>query len=94
MKEKLECSRAEILGIYGQNGSDQMDNNCRCTFFLQGIITGEELDQRIIDYIGTDSTNAEINAEVKIFGDNVLYEVRLSYYFSKIDDGVIIEENI
>ena len=89
-ERKFECSRAEILGIYGQNGSGKTAI-VDALYFLQGIITGEELDQRIIDYIDTDSTNAEINAEFKIFGDNVLYEVGYHIIFSKIDDGVIIE---
>ena len=89
-ERKFECSRAEILGIYGQNGSGKTAI-VDALYFLQGIITGEELDQRIIDYIDTDSTNAEINAEFKIFGDNVLYEAGYHIIFSKIDDGVIIE---
>ena len=89
-ERKFECNRAEILGIYGQNGSGKTAI-VDALYFLQGIITGEELDQRIIDYIDTDSTNAEINAEFKIFGDNVLYEVGYHIIFSKIDDGVIIE---
>ena len=89
-ERKFECSRAEILGIYGQNGSGKTAI-VDALYFLQGIITGEELDQRIIDYIDTDSTNAEINAEFKIFGDNVLYEVGYHIIFSKIDDGAIIE---
>ena len=89
-ERKFECSRAEILGIYGQNGSGKTAI-VDALYFLQGIITGEELDQRIIDYIDTDSANAEINAEFKIFGDNVLYEVGYHIIFSKIDDGVIIE---
>ena len=89
-ERKFECSRAEILGIYGQNGSGKTAI-VDALYFLQGIITGEELDQRIIDYIDTDSTNAEINVEFKIFGDNVLYEVGYHIIFSKIDDGVIIE---
>ena len=76
----------EILGIYGQNGSGKTAI-VDALYFLQGIITGEELDQRIIDYIDTDSANAEINAEFKIFGDNVLYEVGYHIIFSKIDDN-------
>lgn len=81
-ERKFECSRAEILGIYGQNGSGKTAI-VDALYFLQDIITGEELDQRIIDYIDTDSTNAEINAEFKIFGDNVLYEVGYHIIFRK-----------
>lgn len=89
-ERKFKCNRAEILGIYGQNGSGKtaiVDT----LYFLQNIMIGEELDQRIIDYIDTDSINAEINAEFKIFGNDVLYEVGYHIVFSKVDDGIIIE---
>lgn len=89
-EQKFECNRAEILGIYGQNGSGKTAI-VDAFYFLQNVMTGEELDQRIIDYIDTDSANAEVNAEFKIFGNNVLYEVGYHIIFSKVDDGIIIE---
>ena len=89
-ERKFECSRAEILGIYGQNGSGKTAI-VDALYFLQNIMTGEELDQRIIDYIDTDSINAEINAEFKIFGNDILYEVGYHIIFSKVDEGIIIE---
>ena len=67
----FDCGSAEILGVYGQNGSGK--TAIVDTFsFLQQIMIGEELDQRLADYIDTDSENAEVNAEFKIFKENIL----------------------
>ena len=90
-ERKFEFSRAEVLGIYGQNGSGKTAI-VDALYFLQNIMTGEELDQRFIDYIDTDSINAEINAEFKIFGNNILYEVGYHIVFSKVDEGIIERE--
>lgn len=89
-ERKYECGSAEILGIYGQNGSGKTAI-VDALYFLQDIMVGEKLDQRIIDYIDTDSANAEINAEFEIFGNKVLYEVGYHIIFSKVDDDIIIE---
>lgn len=89
-ERNLECGKAEILGIYGQNGSGKtavVDT----LYFLQHIMIGEELDQSILDYIATDSSNAEVNAEFKIFGDSVLYEVGYYICLSKGENGITIE---
>ncbi|MGO5229464.1 AAA family ATPase [Thermoguttaceae bacterium LCP21S3_D4] len=89
-ERKFEYGRAEVLGIYGQNGSGKTAI-VDALYFLQSIMIGEALDQRILDYIDTDSLNAEINAEFNIFGENVLYEVGYHIIFSKAEDGIIIE---
>ena len=60
-------------------------------FLLKDGITCKEIDQRLADYIDTDSINDEINAEFKIFGDEVLYEVGYHILCFKTDDGIIIE---
>ena len=89
-ERKFEYGRAEVLGIYGQNGSGKTAI-VDALYFLQSIMIGEALDQRILDYIDKDSLNAEINAEFNIFGDNVLYEVGYHIIFSKAEDGITIE---
>ncbi len=89
-ERKFEYGRAEVLGIYGQNGSGKTAI-VDALYFLQSIMMGETLDQRILDYIDTDSLNAEINAEFNIFGENVLYEVGYHIIFSKAEDGITIE---
>ena len=89
-ERKFEYGRAEVLGIYGQNGSGKTAI-VDALYFLQSIMIGEALNQRILDYIDTDSLNAEINAEFNIFGDNVLYEVGYHIIFSKAEEGITIE---
>ena len=82
--------KAEILGIYGQNGSGKTAI-VDALYFLQSIMIGETLDPTISDYITTDAMNAEVNAEFKIFGEGVLYEAGYHIVFSKVDDEVTIE---
>lgn len=89
-ERKNEYGRAEILGIYGQNGSGKTAV-VDAFYFLQSIMIGEKLDQRIFDYITTDSTNAQMNAEFKIFADNIWYEVGYHIFFSKGNEGITIE---
>lgn len=87
---KNEYGKAEILGIYGQNGSGKTAI-IDAMYFLQSIMNGDELNQRIAEYIATDSTDAEINAEFKIFGNDVLYEVGYHIILAKSEDGIIID---
>lgn len=80
----------EILGIYGQNGSGKtavVDT----LFFLQRIMIGHELDQEMIDYIDVDASNAEVNAEFKICGDDILFEVGYHVCLTKNDNRISIE---
>lgn len=89
-ERKYDWGDAEILGIYGQNGSGKtaiVDT----LYFLQRIMVGKDLDQTMIDYIDTDSLNAEVNAEFKIFCNNVLYEVGYHIIFTRVDNQIVIE---
>ena len=70
----MSFSSGEILGIYGQNGSGKTAV-VDAMFFLQQIMIGEELNQSIIDYIDVDASAAEVNAEFKICGKDILFEV-------------------
>lgn len=81
---------AEILGIYGQNGSGKtavIDT----LYFLQQIMIGCEVDQDIIDYIDVESDSAEVIAEFKIYGKDVLFEVGYHVYLSKKDGEIFID---
>ena len=78
----LSLGGAEILGIYGQNGSGKtavVDT----LFFLQQIMIGKEIDQSISDYIDVDEDKAEIIAEFKIFGHGFVFEVGYQVYLEK-----------
>ena len=83
----MDIGGAEILGIYGQNGSGKtavVDT----LFFLQQIMIGNEIGQDLMDYIDVDAAGAEVNAEFKILGKEALYEVGYHICFSK-DGGEI-----
>lgn len=89
-EKSLNVGGAEILGIYGQNGSGKtavVDG----LYFLQQIMIGETIDQSISDYIGVDDDAAHMNAEFKIFGKEKIYEVGYNIELKKIDGDVVIE---
>ena len=86
----LSVGGAEILGIYGQNGSGKtavVDT----LYFLQQIMMGQSIDQSINDYIGVDDDTARINAEFKIFGKEKEYEVGYNISLKRNDGEVEIE---
>lgn len=89
-EKSLSVDGAEILGIYGQNGSGKtaiVDD----LYFLQQIIIGRNIDQSISDYIGVDDDAANMNAEFKIFGNKTVYEVGYNISLRKIEGEVVIE---
>ena len=86
----MKLGGAEILGIYGQNGSGKtavVDT----LFFLQRIMIGHEIDQSIVDYIDVDASGAEVNAEFKIYGNEILFEVGYHVNLAKKDGTISIE---
>lgn len=89
-KKVLSIGGAEILGIYGQNGSGKTAI-VDALYFLQQIMIGMKIDQDISDYIGVDDDVAHINAEFKIFGREKIYEVGYSIILKKIESEVVIE---
>lgn len=89
-KKQSDWRGSEILGIYGQNGSGKtavVDT----LYFLQHIMIGEELDQDILDYIDIDSARAEVNAEFRLYDNDVLYEVGYHIVLAKRDSEIYIE---
>lgn len=73
-ERKMKSGRAEILGIYGQNGSGKTAV-VDALFFLQRIMIGKEMNQNLMDYIDIDSSDAKIDAEFRIYGKDILFEV-------------------
>lgn len=88
-KKILSAERAEILGIYGQNGSGKTAV-IDALFCLQRIMIGEELQGEIYDYIDVAADTAEIIADFNIFVDNVIFEVGYHLYLSKTEKEVVI----
>ncbi len=85
----LSEKKAEVLGVYGQNGSGKTAI-VDALYFLQKVMTGEDLDQDIKDYIATDSDEAEIVADFVLFTPNVVYEVAYRLCLHKYEKEVVI----
>lgn len=82
---------AEILGIYGQNGSGKTAV-VDALYFMQQIMLGLPLDNEISDYIDVDAPQAEVNAEFRIFdGDELFFEVGYHVVLAKKDTDIVIE---
>lgn len=92
-KEKV-CKNAEILGIYGQNGSGKtaiIDT----LHYLQLIMMGRSLQSEFTDYIDVTSDEAEISADFHISGESVLYEVSYRVVMKRQEkETVIVRETL
>ena len=56
-RKQFSANRAEVLGIYGQNGSGKtavIDT----LYYLQRIMTGSPLDEQVSEYIDSNSEQA------------------------------------
>lgn len=88
-KRELSAEGAEILGIYGQNGSGKtaiIDT----LYFLQKIMTGKELPTEISDYIDASSDTAEIIIDFNIFYGDIVFEVGYHLWLDQNEKGVFI----
>lgn len=73
-RKQLSYRHAEVLGLYGQNGSGKtavIDT----LYHLQGIMVGNTLEEELADYIGINNDQAEITADFNIFAGSTIYEV-------------------
>ena len=86
----LKMSGAEVLGIYGQNGSGKTAV-IDILYYLQHIMIGESLEQSISDYIDVVEENAEIIAEYKICVDDIIFEVGYQIYLKRNDTDIVID---
>lgn len=83
-------TKADVLGIYGQNGSGKTAI-IDALYFLHQIMIGSELGPEIADYLDSGSDHAEISAEFIISGsENTLYEVGYHVLLAKADSKVWI----
>ena len=72
-RKQLSYQKAEVLGVYGQNGSGKtavIDT----LYYLQRILIGSTLEDEIADYIDANSNQAEIAADFNIFAGDIIYE--------------------
>lgn len=89
-KKKFMCKKAEVLGLYGQNGSGKtaiIDT----LYYLQRIMIGLPLEKDFADYIDVNSDTAEITANFHIFAkEDVHYEVGYNIIIQKNEKDVEI----
>lgn len=89
-ERNLNVNDAEILGIYGQNGSGKtavVDT----LYYLQQIMIGNGIDESLADYIDVDDSSAEVTVEFKVIIKDVLFEVGYYICLTRTDGGVSIE---
>lgn len=85
----LSADKAEILGIYGQNGSGKTAI-VDALYFLQEVMLGVDLDQSLEDYMDMDSDTAEIFADFNIFMDDIVFEIGYRLSLSREEKEVVI----
>ena len=93
-RKQLSYKNAEVLGVYGQNGSGKtavLDT----LYYLQRIMIGSTLEEEIADYIDVNSNQAEIAADFYIFAETVIYEVSYKTVLQRNEKRVeIIRETL
>lgn len=90
-QKHLAYKTAEVLGLYGQNGSGKTAV-IDALYYLQKIMIGSTLEKEIEDYIDAGSDQAEILADFNIFIEAVIYEVSYRIILQKNGDGVNIAQ--
>jgi len=93
-QKHLTYKTAEVLGLYGQNGSGKtavIDT----LYYLQKIMIGSTLDKKVADYIDAASDQAEIIADFNIFIETIIYEVSYRIILHRNGDGAnIVRETL
>ena len=85
----LSADKAEILGIYGQNGSGKTAI-VDALYFLQKVMIGADLDQSLEDYMDMDSDVAEIFADFNLFMNGIVFEIGYRLSLSREEKVVVI----
>ena len=93
-RKQLSYKNAEVLGIYGQNGSGKtavIDT----LYYLQKIMVGSTLEEEVTDYIDAGKDQAEIAADFHIFAESTIYEVSYKITLGKSEKcAEIIRETL
>lgn len=93
-RKQLSYKNAEVLGIYGQNGSGKtavIDT----LYYLQKIMVGSTLEEEVTDYIDAGKDQAEIAADFHIFAESTIYEASYKITLGKSEKcAEIIRETL
>ncbi len=94
LHKQLTDKNAEVLGIYGQNGSGKTAV-ADTFYYLRKIMTGGNLDEECAEYIDAGSEQAEIEAEFIIYSGEIIYEACYRIILHKAGRGVeILQESL
>lgn len=90
-KKQMSYKPAEVLGLYGQNGSGKTAI-VDALYYLQEIMLGSTLGSEIGDYIGAYGKQAEIIADFNIFGPTIIYEASYKVVLQRGENGTEISQ--
>ncbi len=94
LHKQLTERNAEVLGIYGQNGSGK-PAVADTFYYLRKIMSGGCLEDECAEYIDAKSDHAEIDADFIIYSDDVIYEAGYRIILHRADRGVdILQESL
>ncbi len=83
--------KAEILGIYGQNGSGKT-SVVDTMHFLQVLFCGHSIEKSWSDYIDARAESAEIEATFLIFCEEITYDVTYNVKIARDGEEVKVSE--
>ncbi len=93
-RRELVCKTAEILGIYGQNGSGKT-TVVDTLYYLQQIMIGQAMPDEIADYLDVNSDHTEITADFHIYENAFIYEVTYTLALKRWERDVrIVRETL
>lgn len=93
-RKHLSYRNAEVLGVYGQNGSGKTAV-IDALYYLHRIMIGHPLEDKIVDYIDAKSDCGEISANFNIFTEDVIYEVSYTIVLQKSEKyAMIVRETL
>lgn len=86
-RKQLDYRNAEVLGLYGQNGSGKTAV-IDALYYLQSIMIGGTLEEEIVDYIDANGNQAEIAVDFHIFVGPLVYEAGYKIVLQRSGKGV------
>lgn len=93
-KKQRTYKTAEVLGLYGQNGSGKTAV-IDALYYLQRFMIGSMIESEIADYIDANGNQAEISADFNIFKEAAIYETSYKIILQRSENGAeIIRETL
>lgn len=93
-RKQLDYKTAEVLGVYGQNGSGKTAV-IDALHYLQRTMIGCTLEEEIADYMDVNGDQAEIAAEFAIFAEAIVYEAGYKIVLQRSEKGAeIVQETL